>query len=286
MNGLIPTLTVFLERLPLLILIAAFTFPAAAITDGTLDGNGHPAVVLIVMDVDGQPAWRCSGTLLSPTVVLTAGHCVSNYPSTGAITSGRIFTESDVQNGTNTYPFGGGPNSIEAVSWAAHPDYEDGPFVLHDVGVIVLQAPGVVLAANQYGRMPSVDQLDALKVQRGKKDVTFTAVGYGLQESFPDPAYFLANNEKIRYVATPKLIQINVPGFTGDFSLLLSNNHATGGTCYGDSGGPNFLGSGNSESKVLAGVTSFGINGNCAGTGGVFRLDRQHVLDFVLPYLQ
>jgi len=86
-------------------------------------------------------------------------------------------------------------------------------------------------------------------------------------------------------MATPQLIQINVPGFTGPFSMLLSNNHATGGTCFGDSGGPNFLGSGRSETNIVAGITSFGINGNCAGTGGVFRTDRKDVLDFVKKYL-
>ena len=85
--------------------------------------------------------------------------------------------------------------------------------------------------------------------------------------------------ERARYEASPKLNQINVPGFTGSFSLLLSNNHSTGGTCFGDSGGPNYLGDG--TSRVVAGVTSFGVNGNCAGTGGVFRMDRQNVQDFV-----
>jgi len=80
--------------------------------------------------------------------------------------------------------------------------------------------------------------------------------------------------------AQPHLIQVNT-GFTGDFSLLLSNNHRTGGTCFGDSGGPNFLG----LSSVIAGVTSFGLNGTCGGTGGVFRVDRQNVLDFVNSYL-
>jgi len=133
--------------------------------------------------------------------------------------------------------------------------------------------------------LPSVNQFDSLKTQRGQQDVTFTAVGYGLQESFPDPAMFLATNSKTRYAAYPKLLQINVPGFTGDFSLLLSNNHSTGGTCFGDSGGPNFYGSRTTETKIVAGVTSFGINGNCAGTGGVFRMDRQNVLDFVRSYL-
>src|SRR5438034_897020 len=45
------------------------------ITDGTLDGNAHPAVVLIIMDIAGKPAFRCSGTIIAPKLVLTAGHC-------------------------------------------------------------------------------------------------------------------------------------------------------------------------------------------------------------------
>jgi secreted trypsin-like serine protease len=77
-------------------------------------------------------------------------------------------------------------------------------------------------------------------------------------------------------VATPHLNQIDT-GFVGDFSLLLSNNASTGGTCFGDSGGPNFIGS----SNVIGGVTSYGINGNCAGTGGVYRLDRSWNLDWL-----
>jgi trypsin len=267
------------------LLTVGFT-PALAVTDGKLDGNDHPAVVLILMEVGGKPAFRCSGTLLSPTVVVTAGHCTNDFPDS-PYTGMRVFTESDVQAGigkTNNYPFAG-PNSVEAVAWAAHPLYETGPFVLHDVGVVILQSPGVVLPAQQYGLLPIANQFDSLATRRGLKDVTFTAVGYGLQESFPDPASFLASNTRTRYEATPHLLQINVPGFTGDFSMLLSNNHNTGGTCFGDSGGPNFYSSGATETKTIAGVTSFGINGNCAGTGGVFRLDRQNVLDFVKSYL-
>lgn len=270
-----------------LVALSAVTFTRAlAVTDGKLDGNGHPAVVLLLMEVGGQPAFRCSATLLSPTVVLTAGHCADNFPGS-PYTGMRVFTESDVQAGigkTNNYPYAG-PNSVEAVTWAAHPLYETGSFVLHDVGVVTLRAPGVILDPSQYGVLPTVNQFDALKTRRGQQDVTFTAVGYGLQESYPDPAMFLANNTKTRYVATPHLLQINVPGFTGDFSMLLSNNHSTGGTCFGDSGGPNFAGSGPTETKTVAGVTSFGINGNCAGTGGVFRMDRQDVLDFVQSFL-
>jgi hypothetical protein len=261
-----------------LVVLAVGVMPAGAVTDGELDGNGHPMVVLLLMEIGGQPAFRCSGTLISPTVLLTAGHCTNNYP--GEPYSGmRIFTESDVQAGigvTNNYPFGGGKYSVEASSWAAHPLYETGPFYLHDVGVVVLRKP-VRLAA--YGKLPTQDQFDTFKPKKGQQ-VSFTAVGYGLQESFPDAASFLENNTRTRYVAHPYLIQIN-GGIVGDFSMLLSNNAHSGGTCFGDSGGANFLG----DSLTVAGITSFGLNGNCAGTGGVFRTDRQNVLDFVNSYL-
>ena len=258
--------------IPMLVLAVLIT-PVSAVTDGELDGDGHPHVVLLIMDVGGEPTWRCSATLISPTYVLTAGHCTSNYPDEPA-TGFRIFTESDVQNGDNTYPYAGGPNSIEAVRWAAHPLYETAPFWYHDVGILELAEP---VYLDEYGTLPEVDQLDALKTKRGLHKTYFTAVGYGLQRINP----VFVESEKIRMYAEPRLIQINTPGFTGDFSLLLSNNHSTGGTCFGDSGGPNFL----RDSNVVAGVTSFGLNGNCAGTGGVFRMDRQDVLDFVNDFM-
>jgi secreted trypsin-like serine protease len=270
-----------------LVALSALVFsPAHAVTDGTLDGNRHPGVVLLLMEVNNQPAFRCSATLLSPTVVLTAGHCTNNFPGS-PYTGMRVFTESDVEAGigkTNNYPFAGA-NAVEAVAWHAHPLYETAPFFVHDVGVVILGGQGVVLPQSEYGKLPSANQFDVFKTRRGQQDLTFTAVGYGRQESYPDPALFLANNTRTRYFSTPQLLQINTPGFTGDFSMLLSNNHRTGGTCFGDSGGANFLGSGPTESKVVAGVTSFGLNGNCAGTGGVFRMDRQNVLDFVKQYL-
>ena len=246
---------------------------ASAITDGEPDGEGHPYVGLLIFDVDGSPAWRCSGTLLSPTVLLTAGHC------TDGATGGRVWFESDVQSNQVAlgYPFGGA-TSVEFCSIDTHPEFPDSAFFVHDVGVVTLCEPVV---KDTYGVLPSVNQLDALKTKRGQQNVTFTAVGYGLQKSFPDAASFHNSSLKIRMVAHPKLNQINVPGFTGDFSMLLSNNAHTGGTCFGDSGGPNFLG----DSNIVAGVTSFGINGNCAGTGGVFRMDRQNVLDFVNSFL-
>lgn len=264
----------------MLVLVFSTVGVASAVTDGELDGDAHPMVLLLVMDVGGKPAFRCSGTLLSPTVFLTAGHCTDNYPGS-PYTGMRVFTESDVQAGigiTNSYPTCDGGNCVEASEWHAHPLYETAPFFVHDVGVVILSEP---INLPEYGTLPAANEFDAFKTKRGLNKVTFTSVGYGLQASFPDAASWKDEASRTRYVAHPRLIQINVPGFTGDFSMLLSNNANTGGTCFGDSGGPNFLGA----SLVVAGVTSFGINGNCAGTGGVFRMDRPDVLEFVNSYL-
>ncbi|MFN2195701.1 MAG: trypsin-like serine protease, partial [Anaerolineales bacterium] len=149
----------------------------------------------------------------------------------------------------------------------------------NDVGMIELAEPG--FDPGVFGELPDVDSLDQYKTRRGQNDLYFTAVGYGLQASFPDAASWKDEASRTRYVAYPKLLQINVPGFTGDFSLLLSNNHATGGTCFGDSGGPNFL----TNTNIVAGITSFGLNSTCAGTGGVFRTDRQNVQDFIHDFM-
>lgn len=242
-----------------------------AVTDGEPDAGRHPYVGLMVaQDADGNPLWRCSGTLLSSTVFLTAGHC-TEAPAAHV----EVWFDEDVESGipTNGYPFtgqvGGTPHT--------HPSYDPDAFFLFDLGVVTLDTP---YPLSEYGALPGLNQLDSLKTRRGRQDVTFTAVGYGLQKSFPDPASFLANNQRVRLLATPRLIQINT-GLTGDFSILLSNNAHTGGTCFGDSGGPNFVGS----SNVIGGVTSFGLNGNCAGTGGVYRIDRSDDLDFIATFL-
>jgi secreted trypsin-like serine protease len=183
----------------------------------------------------------------------------------------EIWFAADVESGIpdNGYPFDGDVGGTPYT----HPNYNPNAFYLYDLGVVVLDKP---IRMKKYGALPQLDVLDRLAQQRGQQDVTFTAVGYGLQQSFPDAASFLEHNQRIRMVAYPHLVQINT-GFTGDFSLLLSNNTNTGGTCFGDSGGPNFI----DNSNVVGGVTSYGLNGNCAGTGGVYRVDRADDLDWL-----
>lgn len=250
---------------------------AQAITHGQPDGNAHPAVVLLAAYQNGARIWRCSSTLINATTVLTAGHCTESPAD-----HFRVYTESDVEggivNGTNNYP-GAGPNSVDSVAHFTHPAYDPNAFSLHDVGIVKLAPPGVVLPASAYGKLPALNSLDGL---RPRRTTGFTAVGYGLQKvndgSDHNAMQLIAL--KTRMNANPYLVQINT-GFTGPQSLVLSNNAATGGTCFGDSGGPNFLG----DSLVVGGVTSFGLNGSCGGTGGVFRVDRQDVLDFINAHI-
>jgi V8-like Glu-specific endopeptidase len=251
---------ILLATVVALAIVALAVSPVAAVTDGEQDGNGHPYVGLMVAQAaDGTPLWRCSGTLLSPTLFITAGHC-TEAPAAHA----EIWFDADVQSGVpaNGYPYTGQAGGTTYT----HPQYDPNAFFLFDLGVVILDEPMVMAS---YGALPEQDVLDKMAKRRGQQDVTFTAVGYGLQQSFPDAAAWKEHNVKVRMVAHPHLIQIN-GGLVGDFSLLLSNNASTGGTCFGDSGGPNFIGT----SNVLAGVTSFGMNGNCAGTGGVYRVDR------------
>ncbi|MHB1007645.1 MAG: S1 family peptidase [Propionibacteriaceae bacterium] len=252
--------------------------PASAITHGDLDGEDHPAVVLVVMDVGGEPASRCTGTLISPTVVLTAGHCTGEEGEPGKpgkFSGMRVFAESDVED-DDTYPGPGGANTVEASAWHTLPGFTARTFTQYDVGVIELAQP-ITLPADQYGQLPSLDALDSL--MPGAK-TTFTAVGFGLQRANPNPNGFQIQSDLVRMVAEPQLLQVNTAN-TGPQSLLLSSNANTGGTCFGDSGGPNFLGS----SMVVAGVTSYGNNGSCGGTAGVFRVDRAEVLAFINGFL-
>jgi Trypsin len=228
---------------------------ASAITYGRLDNNDHPFVGLMVaQDASGNALWRCSGTLMSPTLFLTAGHC-TEAPAAHV----EIWFDADVDAGI---PGNGYPNNGQVGGTPyTHPQYNPNAFYRYDLGVVVLDQPYVT---GSYGALPALDVLDQLATQRGLQNVTFTSVGYGLQYINPQ----FVSSARVRMAATPHLVGINT-GYTGDFSIRLSNNAATGGTCFGDSGGPNFIGSTN----VVGGVTSYGNNW-CTGGGGVYRVDR------------
>lgn len=260
-----------LRFIPALVVPVALLFAligaAAAIMNGEPDGNDHPYVGLAVFDdADGNPMWRCSGTLIAPTLFLTAGHC-TEPPAARA----TIWFESDVEAGIpgNGYPFGGA-TSHDGTPYT-HPSYDPAAFYLFDLGVVVLDAP---VDLPEYGVLPGEGLLDSLASRRGLQDTTFTAVGYGLQKINP----VSVQGNRVRLHATLALVDLEgTAGIPAGTSVTLSANHHTGGTCFGDSGGPLFL----NATNVVAAVTSFGLNGNCAGVGGGYRVDTADDLDWL-----
>ena len=125
-----------------------------AITNGTPDGNNHPYVGLLVFDDALGPACTCSGSLLAPTVGLTAAHCTD-----GAVAA-RIWFQEDPVSDDPEWPFSGG----DAIDGTPHtnPSYNVGnpygggaglpAFAYRDIGVVVLDEPAPV---GTFVRLPA-----------------------------------------------------------------------------------------------------------------------------------
>jgi hypothetical protein len=256
--------------LSLIVVLVVVAVPALAVTNGEPDAGRHPFVGLMVADdADGVPQWRCSGTLISETVFLTAGHC-TEAPAASA----TIWFAEDVDQEPG-YPYDG---DVDGTPYT-HPDYDPGAFFLYDLGVVVLDEP---YPMDEYGELPELGVLDGIK---GKdKKAALKAVGYGLQEINPNRY----TGDRVRLLAPLDLIDTKgVFGVPRGTSIKVSGSGVggdgsnSGGTCFGDSGGPQFL----ADTNTVAAVTSFGLNGNCAGVGGGYRVDQTDDLDWLSTFL-
>lgn len=251
-----------------LVAALAVAAPAGAIQYGTLDGDGHPYVGLVVFYDDGVPLWRCTGTLISEDLFLTAGHCTDAPSDFAAIWfgAGPITLASG-------YPYSGWDASGTPYH---HPDW-NGSLTLpntHDVGVVVLDES---FPMSEYGLLPEEGVLDGLATRRGLQDQSFTVVGYGRQQVKP---YNIT--ERTRYVATTHLVDLR-SALTDGYNIHLSSNPGnwSGGTCFGDSGGPVFMGT----SRVIVAVNSFVLNLNCKGSGFGYRVDTSDARSFLDDFI-
>jgi hypothetical protein len=253
--------------------IVGIAAPVAAITRGGVpDGDDHPYVGLMVaQDVDGNPLWRCSGSMISDTVYVTAGHC-TEAPAAHV----EIWFDTDVESGipANGYPFTGDAGGTPYT----HPLYDPNAFFLYDLGVVVLDAP---IELDEYASLPTAGYVDTLG--KGRKSSVVTAVGYGLQAASQNPVKPEKTvAERVRYQADLMIVTTQgvagIGNLPGSNSMALSGDAKHGGTCFGDSGGPTLVG------DTLIGVTSFGLNGNCAGIGGAFRVDRELELGWIATF--
>jgi V8-like Glu-specific endopeptidase len=222
----------------------AMAAPAGAILNGQPD-TAHPYVGILVTVADGQRVPVCSGFLVSPTVFVTAAHCVYLLGDDPAYVSfAQNFTSSSsLRSGTAV------PNP------AFSPDSN-----AHDIALVVLDRP----ASNRgSAELPDVDLLSG----SARKD-SLTVVGYGAS-AFKRG---MAISPLVRNYGLAELSKLE----KGGFDLKMSS-----GICYGDSGGPVLLG----DSDVVVGINSFVTSNRCAANAYAFRVDTPESLAFLGPYL-
>jgi len=238
------------------VLVAALTSvsSASAITYGTADGSAHPNVGgLVAPTVYSDGTWiYCSGTLISPTVFLTAAHCADVSDRV------RVSFSTAYEDGDKVY----------TGTFHGDPAYNQTQSDPHDIAVVVFDnaVKGLIPA-----KLPKANSLSNLSNSQ-----QFTSVGYGAYEVTNEPGGHQYLYNDVRMVGTGTLNSIN-PSW-----LRISQNPSTGnsGTCYGDSGGPNFLGT----SNVIAATT---ITGDfvCRSTNVTYRLDTASARNFLAPYV-
>jgi secreted trypsin-like serine protease len=228
--------------------------PAGAITNGSVDGTRHPSTGGLVSPTQySDGTWLyCSGTLISPTVFLTAAHCAEDGERVG------VTFDPDYEAGDKVY-YG---------TFRADPLYPGSSSDSHDIAVVVLDRAikGITPAL-----LPTADSLSGLSSTQ-----QFTSVGYGAYEVTNEPGGHRYLYDDVRMVGTGTLNAVNKTW------LRISGNPATGNsnTCYGDSGGPNFLGT----TTVIAGITITG-DAVCRSTNVVYRLDTPSARAFLGQYV-
>jgi hypothetical protein len=269
----------------LLSLLLAGT-PARAITGNFVPDFEHEYVGLIVFyDADGEFLWRCSGSLLTDRVFLTAGHCTDQNAEESPV-SARIYFEQDA--GANYdlelgydpetgYPLTGGITASTLYDYGF--DNFAGFPNTHDVGLVILDAPvqTVYPDIDTYASLAAAGTLDTYGTG---KDATVTVSGYGVSRTNPAKL----ESYRSRLMATTFISNLG-SGNTAGFNVQIASNPGggRGGTCFGDSGGPILL----DDTDVITAVNSFVLGSNrqtCGGVAFAYRTDQQAVIDWILEH--
>lgn len=251
-----------------------------AIVFGTPDvANTYSNVAAVIArGPDGSFFPLCTGTLVAPTTVLTAAHCIVYFDIvlapegyTLSVSFRNLIawgTEADAATIASLIPV------TEAL---ANPSFSQRQSDPGDLGLLFLpNAPAGITPAT----LPTLGLLDQLATGNGLKGATFIVAGYGVQDRVVGggPPTFTDANPVYRAYAVESFMALN-KGY-----LRLSQNPSTGdaGACFGDSGGPNFL-SVNGQ-LILVAITITG-DAVCRAANVVYRLDTESAQAFLSQYV-
>jgi secreted trypsin-like serine protease len=244
------------------------------------DGTAHPSVVaLLYRTPDKTKAYQyCTGTLVSPTVVLTASHCNDGLLETGwelIVTNDPVLAQVD---STGWFPAGGLKNVAVVTQVVTNPLYERG--YRDDVSAQVIAVPkGKGWGKLQFPALPSTGVLDQMQAAGTLKSTPTTVLGYGtIQKTVVQgsgPVFLDTSERRSAILFTKSLDQVWI-------HQEMSISKDQGGACYGDSGGPSLM-EFNGRTTVV-GVTSTGDNA-CYATNVSSRVDTATALDFLAGVL-
>jgi secreted trypsin-like serine protease len=244
-----------------LALVAAGARSADAITFGQFDNNLHPNTGALLGEFEGELGLICTGTLIAPRVFLTAAHCTDFLRSVGQTGAWVTFdptfdSASPVIHGT----------------YVQHERFgvKGGGSDPYDIAVVLLDQA----ASPTPARLPAAGLLDSMQASGALRSATFTAVGYGtvreVKTGGPHALFF----DGIRRYALQSSLSLQKPWFT----LSMQPSTGNGGTCFGDSGGPHFLGG--TSSNLLVSLTVTG-DAMCRATDKTYRLDTPAAREFL-----
>jgi Trypsin len=274
----------FIRALPGSLALAVTVFAASsrlsAIVYGFVDTNNvfrNVGAFIVRSPATGNIFPICSGTLISSTVFLTASHCTFFFEHDLAPAGYSAYVSFD-----NPIPFGdlsvGSTSLIPVTEVVTNPAFNQSQSDSGDIAVLLVPEQGTL--GITPAMLPTAGLFDQLVAQNGLKNAVFTPVGYGVQnrQVGGGPPFFQDRNPLPRMYAFSSFNALN------QAYLRLSQNVSTGngGTCFGDSGGPNFFNY--NGARLLAAITITG-DAVCRSTNVTYRLDTASARGFLAPYL-
>jgi hypothetical protein len=239
------------------------------VAQGVISGSPdtkHRGVAAMVVKENGQ--WRevCTATLISPTVLVTAGHCVYYTNLYGLAPAYVSFAD--------TYQPGVSP--LIPVTLHGYADYTANAMKDdEDIGVLVMEK---AINTRPIAQLPPANFLDdlALAGAFGPGSILY-AVGYGVDSVGPGQQFVPTNQRRIG-----KLTVRSIPNGHEYLYLNTSANKGNDGLCYGDSGGPSFFTYAGTEYLV---ATTVGGDGSCRSLEYVHRTDGPIARSFLANFV-